>query len=79
MRRLAVTVSAIGFFAMAIVGWASDLPPFVCAYRSLIGAAALYVTTTIACRLAIAIMVHAVVKNTSAEKKPGTNRDNRNQ
>ena len=51
----------MGSFAMAMVGLCSGQSPFTCAVRALIGAAVMFVVVTMAGRLAISVLVHAVI------------------
>jgi len=53
----------MGFFALAIVGWFSDVPPLTCALRALAGAAAMYVVVRVAGRIVMNIMVDAVMRS----------------
>lgn len=68
MRRLATLVAVMGAFAMAIVGWFSEQSTFTCAWRALVGAAVLFVVVSVAGRIALSIMVDAVLK---ARPQPG--------
>ena len=43
MKRTSISIAAIGFFALAIVGWFSGVGPMLCGLRALAGAAAIYV------------------------------------
>ena len=62
MRRLATFAAVMAFFAMAIVGWLSEQSIFTCAMRALVGAAVLFVVVLLAGRIALRIMVDAVLK-----------------
>jgi hypothetical protein len=59
----------MGFFALALVGWASGLSPFVCGMRALGGAAALYVLVSIAGRLVAGIVADAIVRSAMPDGK----------
>jgi hypothetical protein len=61
MKRIAVTVSALTFFAMALVGMVMGQNPFVCTLRALIGAVVAYVAARFAIQLAVDVMIRAVV------------------
>ncbi len=74
MKPYAVTISTIGFFVMAVVGWASDVPVDVCAMRAAGGAAALYIMSRLVGRLVLSIMVDAVVSERSGSPKSGETR-----
>ena len=61
-------VAVVGFFVLAFVGWASDVPLFACSTRALVGAAALYVVTTIAGRLVIRVVTDEILRNAQRQK-----------
>lgn len=68
MRNIAVSISVVSFFLLALVGWCSGLPVFVCSMRALAGAAVLYVIVKVAGRLILAVMVDAVIKSRSSDQ-----------
>lgn len=70
MKRIAITVSVLTFFAMALVGMTMGQEPFICAIRALIGAVVSYVVAGVAIRLALDVMIKAVVGegNTPADE-----------
>ncbi len=69
MKQAAVTVAVMGFFVLAGVGWVAGLSPSDCAFKALLGAAALYVLTKMAGRMIVNVMVRTIVSaNTSAAK-----------
>ena len=61
MKRVAITVSAMTFFAMALVGMVMGQNPFVCTLRALIGAVVSYIAARFAVQLAVDVMIKAVV------------------
>ena len=61
MRQVAITISVIGFFVLAFVGWFSDVPMFTCGLRALAGAGVLYVVVTLAGTTALRVFVHAMM------------------
>lgn len=64
MNRLAVTISALSFFALALVGYLSGVPIFVCGLRALGGSAVLYVLMRIVGGLAIQILLAGMSRPT---------------
>ncbi len=66
MRNLALTVSVVTFFAMALVGMASGQTVFSCAVRAICGAIVSYVAASMALKLAVDVMVKAVVESGEA-------------
>ena len=77
-RRLAITVSVLGFFCLAFVGWFSGLAPHVCAIRGAVGMVALYVMVRLANRFVSNIIADAIVRNaTERETTRNAGRDRR--
>ena len=66
-------MTAIAFFALAFVGWCSDVPVFVCGMRAMAGAGIMYIVISLAGTAAIRIIVDAAVK-TDAERT-GTDKE----
>ena len=61
MRRIAGTIAAVGFFALAAAASLNGVGPFDAAWRALAGAAGLYVLCRIAGKVVIGIVVDAAV------------------
>ena len=61
MKRIAVTVSVMTFFAMALVGMVMGQHPLVCSLRALIGAVVSYIAARFAVQLAVDVMIKAVI------------------
>ena len=61
MRRYAMTIAIIGFFVLSGVGCLCGVPVGVCAMRGVVGAAVLYVLTTLAGKIILGIVVEAMV------------------
>ena len=70
MRRLAVTAAVMTFFGLAIVGSLYNVPPFVCALRSAVGAVVMFILMKIVVRVFVNIIVDTVVRESSANKNP---------
>jgi hypothetical protein len=62
IRNIAIRVSVLLFFVMALVGWICGHEPVVCTQRALIGATALYLTVRIAGNLIMRILVDAMAR-----------------
>jgi len=75
LRRIAVSVAVAGFFGLALVSWLSGLEPLDCSIRAVVGAAVLFVVVTIAGKLALSVIVSAVIQNSqrrsSMKDEPG--------
>lgn len=66
MKQLALYIAVVGFFFLAVLCWLSELSPMVCALRALGGAATIYLIVRLAGRLAVGILVDAVMKSSSS-------------
>ncbi|MHC4294574.1 MAG: hypothetical protein ACYSTL_03220 [Planctomycetota bacterium] len=69
MKRLAIIISVMGFFAMAFVGWFCGLSTYGCAIKALMGAVILYVVVHLAGRWIVEIMVGAVIDNMQRQQQ----------
>lgn len=56
MHRTAVSIAVAAFFALAGVGMASGVPPFVCGLRALAGAGVAYALTIVAGRVLVHVL-----------------------
>jgi uncharacterized membrane protein YgcG len=63
VRKAALTVAVLGFFALAFVGWAHGAAPLDCGLRALLGATVLYVLVRVGERLVFSIMIDAIVRS----------------
>ena len=72
MRRFALTLAILGFFVLAGVGLASDVPTFDSALRGLGGAMVIYFVVAAAGKLALKIMVDAVIDSLSDRENERT-------
>ncbi len=61
MKRVAVTISVMTFFAMALVGMVMGQSPMICTLRALIGAVVSFLAARFAVQLAVDVMIKAVV------------------
>ena len=66
MKQWALSIAVTSFFVLAIVCWLSDLTPMICALRAGAGAVAIYFIVRLGGRLAVGILVDAVLKSSSA-------------
>ena len=73
MRRMALTVAMFGFLVLAGIGLASDVPTFDTALRALGGAAILYFVVSLGGKMALNIVVDAIV---NSAPKADRNREN---
>jgi hypothetical protein len=67
MRRWTLLSAAATFFVLALVGWASDVPPLVCGLRAAGGAAVMFLLVRLALRVALGIVVDALVRSRPSE------------
>ncbi len=75
VRSTAVTLGALGFFVLGLVGWLNGLCPIVCCKRALIGAAAAYAVATVAARAVNAILIDAMAARQAEEEMRSDNDD----
>jgi hypothetical protein len=78
MKNLAIAISTLTFFVMALVGMATGQVPWVCATRALLGAVVAFVAARIATRMALDVMIQAVVggkQNADEQADTEQNRD----
>jgi hypothetical protein len=61
MRRVALTLAALTFFVMAFVGMAMGLSPLSTTIRALVGAVVAFLAASVAIRLALDVLVKAVM------------------
>ena len=71
MNRIAIKIALAGLFAVALVGWASELDVLTCATRALAGAAAVYLVTRTALGWIVGILARAMARRLV----PGRRRD----
>ncbi len=69
VRSIAVSIAVICFFAVAGIGWISDLSPFTCCKRALVGAAAAYIAGAWAVKAINAILMNAMITNQMKQHK----------
>ncbi len=63
MKRLAWKIAVVVFFALAFVGWGSDVPTFTCAKRAAVGALIMYLLVRFAGLIMINIIADAIARN----------------
>jgi len=63
MRRWAMLAASATFFVLALVGWASDVPPLACGLRAAAGAAVMFVLVRLALRVALNIVVDTMLRS----------------
>jgi mannitol-specific phosphotransferase system IIBC component len=68
VRRTLIGISFVAFFALADVGLASGCSPWTCAMKASVGAAAVYVLLTVAWRLAVNVLVSAVIESSTKQE-----------
>ena len=72
VRSSAVSISVISFFFLSIVGWISDLSPFICCKRAIIGAGFVYIAAVFMVRIINKILLDAII-NGQLEKENSHN------
>jgi hypothetical protein len=66
-RRSAIAV----FFVMALMGWFCRQEPAVCAWRGVLGAAAMYLVVRIAGAIIVSVLIDAMAQNESQKIQQG--------
>lgn len=74
MKQLAATFAIICFFILAFVGWAKDVPVFICGMRAVVGAVVMYVVIKLAGETAITIIVSTVTGSDVSQDQTRENR-----
>lgn len=69
VRSIAVCITAVFFFSIAIVGWISGLSPFTCCKKATIGAVIAYIAATYATKAINAILINAMITNHIKKQK----------
>jgi len=73
VRSIAVSAAVVCFFAVCLTGWVSDLSPFTCSKRALIGAVIIYLVTAMAVKAINAILINAMIKSQMSQQKEKAN------
>ena len=63
VRSIAVSISVICFFGLSLIGWISNLSPYVCCKRAIAGAVIAYIAGSFAIRAINAILINAMITN----------------
>jgi hypothetical protein len=74
-RPIAVSTAVLCFFAIGIIGTLGGLSPFTCSKRAVVGAAIIYVVTTVAVRAIGAILTQAMITDRIRKEHAGDNKD----
>lgn len=69
VRSIAVSISVISFFGLSIVGWISNLSPFVCCKRAVIGSVFVYIASSIVVKVINAILIDAFILNQMSKQE----------
>ena len=69
VRSVAVNTAVICFFVLSLINWLSDLSPFICCKRALIGAMFTYIIGGLAAKAINAVLINAMVQNQMHQKK----------
>ena len=72
-RSISISIAVLSFFAIAAVGWFSDLSPLTCCKRSLLAAVIVYISTSIAVKAISAILMDAMVDRQMNQQKEASN------
>ena len=68
-RTIAISAAVISFFGLSLVGWVSELSPFVCWKRAIIGAVLAYVAAACAVKAINTIVMNAMITQQMNKQK----------
>ncbi len=68
-KTIAVNLAVIFFFMTGLIGWLSGHTPFTCCKRSLIAAALIYISCSIASKAVNFILFNALISNEMQKQK----------
>lgn len=63
IKRVAVKAAVLLFFIIAVTAWISRCSPATCAMRAMMGAVAAYYIVSIAGKLCVKVLIHALVED----------------
>ena len=63
VRSIAVSTSVLGFFGLSLIGWISNLSPYVCCKRAIAGAVIVYIACSFTVRAINTILINAMIAN----------------
>ncbi len=69
VKRIAAAAAIVLFFVMAFTGWFCGQEPAVCAWRAMLGAAAIYLTVSIAGNLVMRMLLEAIAQDQARRRK----------
>jgi len=69
VRSTAIRIAVVAFFALSIISWLSELSPYSCCKRAMLGAICVFFTTKIAAKAINAILLNAMITNKENQKK----------
>lgn len=69
VRSVSVSVAVACFFAVAVIGWISDLSPLTCCKRAIIAAFFTYVMASLVAKAINTILISAMVKSQINQQK----------
>ena len=77
VRSIAISTATVFFFIISLIGWFSDLSPFICCKRAIGAAFVVYVVAVLALKAINFILMSAVV-NHQMDQQEGIISDNEN-
>jgi hypothetical protein len=69
VRSIAVSMSVIFFFGLGLVGWLSNLSPYVCCKRAVTGSLLVYIVSSFVVKVINAILIDAFIVNQMSKQE----------
>ena len=69
VRSIAVSIAVVFFFVLSLVSYFSNLAPFTCCKRALLGAVLAYVASSWAVKAINSILINAMVTSQMKQKE----------
>jgi translation initiation factor 2 gamma subunit (eIF-2gamma) len=70
-RSMAGTIAVVCFFGVGLVGWFTDLSPYTCSKRALVGAVMGYVGGSLAVKAINAVLTSALIDHLMTKPQEG--------
>ncbi len=69
VRPIAVSISVIFFFGLSLIGWFSNLSPYVCCKRAVVGSVLVYIASSLVVKVINAILIDAFILNQMSKQE----------
>jgi hypothetical protein len=72
-RSIAISAAVLSFFCLSFIGWISDLAPFTCCKRAVVGALIAFIATKLAVKAINTILTNAMIMSQMKQQRQKTN------